>query len=367
MDYIFVEHDRGTQPALFNGLSLQGAVECCSIGLEQGTDLIQTNPATDDRILALVVGQQIEFGNLFVERHLLEQVLHTQVNGLRRVFIEVLYAILVKVNPSLVIDYFLARPGYRRGIQAGGGQQDIVMLHFIHGPFIPRLNKGVQPDVILNHERVANHYAIPSINLAEEVARRMSRGQFDWEQFGGTHPAWDGHKIYAAAINRLFDLEWQGEAVKADLHPHALPAMPLDPFSYDNGQFVPITAASQLNGWKVVDDWAPTVQGDTRPGFVHVPMLVAEKAGASLSLSFEGRAIGIFCATGPQAGVLEYSIDGAPYKKLNTYTPWSPWLYIPWVFMLETELEPTRHTSRLRMAKGERTGCQIRQFVINGK
>ena len=246
-------------------------------------------------------------------------------------------------------------------------EMDIVMLHFIHGPFIPRLNKGVQPDVILNHERVANHYAIPSINLAEEVARRMSRGQFDWEQFGGTHPAWDGHKIYAAAINRLFDLEWQGEAVKADLHPHALPAIPLDPFSYDNGQFVPITAASQLNGWKVVDDWAPTVQGDTRPGFVHVPMLVAEKAGASLSLSFEGRAIGIFCATGPQAGVLEYSIDGAPYKKLNTYTPWSPWLYIPWVFMLETELEPTRHTLRLRMAKGERTGCQIRQFVINGK
>ena len=80
-----------------------------------------------------------------------------------------------------------------------------LMLHFIHNPFIPQLNKGIQPDVFLNHERVANHYAIPSINLAEEVAHRMSLGQFDWEEFGGTHPAWDGHKIYAAAINRLFD------------------------------------------------------------------------------------------------------------------------------------------------------------------
>lgn len=34
--------------------------------------------------------------------------------------------------------------------------------------------------------------------------------------------------------------------------------------------------------------------------------------------------------------------------------------------MFETELEATRHTLRLRMAKGERTGCQIRQFVVNG-
>ena len=26
------------------------------------------------------------------------------------------------------------------------------------------------PDVILNHERVANHYLLPSVNLASEIA-----------------------------------------------------------------------------------------------------------------------------------------------------------------------------------------------------
>ena len=32
---------------------------------------------------------------------------------------------------------------------------------------------------------------------------------------------------------------------------------------------------------------------------------------------------------------------------------------------VETELVSGRHTLRLRIAKGERTGCQIRNFVVN--
>ena len=79
-------------------------------------------------------------------------------------------------------------------------EMDIVMLHFIYDPFIPLLDKGIQPQVIMNHESVANHYYVSSINLAEEVAQRMRDGEFDWKEFGGTHPAWNGHTVgYAAA------------------------------------------------------------------------------------------------------------------------------------------------------------------------
>ena len=244
-------------------------------------------------------------------------------------------------------------------------EMDIVMLHFIYDPFIPLLDKGIQPQVIMNHESVANHYYVSSINLAEEVAQRMRDGEFDWKEFGGTHPAWNGHTYYAAAINRLFDLEWSGDVVKKTVRAHEVPEKPIDSYSYDKGVFADIRSAKQLNGWKVVDDWTPTVKGNTRKGFVHVPMLVADRAGASLSFSFEGRAVGIFCAAGPQACVLEYSVDGAPFKKLDTFTDWSRNLYIPWVYMLETELVSGRHTLRLRIAKGERTGCQIRNFVVN--
>ena len=93
--------------------------------------------------------------------------------------------------------------GIVRHTLAAKSTMDIVMLHFIYDPFISPLQEGQQPDVILNHERVANYYRIPSINLAQEIAARMAAGEFDWNQFGGTHPHWFGHKYYAASINRL--------------------------------------------------------------------------------------------------------------------------------------------------------------------
>lgn len=247
---------------------------------------------------------------------------------------------------------------------------DIVMLHFIYDPFIPLFEKGQMPDVILNHERVANHYLIPSINLAQEIAERMQDSQFTWEQFGGTHPLPLGHTFYAATINRLFDTLWKNIPLTASIQAHTIPELPLDAFSYTNGHFTPITQAKIRKGWKVVPSWNPSDQAEKRAGFVNVPMLEATQAGDQLSLTFKGKAIGLFCVAGPSAGVLEYSIDNAPFKKLDTFTEWSQHLYIPWLYMLETELPDTDHTLLLRIssAKNEKskgTQCQIRNFVVN--
>lgn len=243
---------------------------------------------------------------------------------------------------------------------------DIVMLHFIYDPFITEYANGRIPDVILNHERVANHYDIPSIDLAHEIADRMAAGEFTWEEFGGTHPHMMGHKYYAAAIASLFDEMWRnapGDTLKA----HTLPARKLDDYSYCNGRFVDIRKASYRSGWSYVDAWQPDSAVQTRPGFVDVPMLVADKPGKTLTFDFTGTAVGIFCVAGPHAARLEYSIDNAPFKMLDTYTEWSSWLYLPWVYMFETELENKPHRLRLRVAKGDanRTECIIRNFVVN--
>ena len=111
---------------------------------------------------------------------------------------------------------------------------DIVMLHFIYDPFIGMAEAGRRPDVVLNHERVANHYGLSSIDLIQDIFARMKDGQFTWKEFGGTHPAWGGHKYYAAAINALFDAEQQDRA-EWKTEPHSWPEKPLDAFSYDKG------------------------------------------------------------------------------------------------------------------------------------
>ena len=248
---------------------------------------------------------------------------------------------------------------------------DIMMLHFIYDPFIPKLDGGQMPDVILNHERVANHYLIPSVNLATEIAAHMREGEFNWEQFGGTHPKPLGHAYYAATINKVLD-EMYASCVTAGtaVKPHVLPAVPLDGYSYTNGKLVDIRQAHINKGWQLVPSWTPRLIAETRPGFVDVPMLETDRPGAKLTLDFEGTAVGIFCVSGPAAGILEYSVDGAPFKKLDTFTAWSGGLYIPWVYMFDTELPKGKHCLMLRMSKDHHpqskgTACQIRQFVVN--
>lgn len=249
-------------------------------------------------------------------------------------------------------------------------EMDIVMLHFIYDPFIPLLAKGKQPDVILNHERVANHYLIPSINLAQEISERMSAGEFTWEQFGGTHPLPFGHKFYTAAINHLFDTMWKGIEMNAPLVPHELPALPLDSFSYFGGDFIELEEAQLHKGWKLVRNWHPDNTVEKRRGFVDVPMLEATQPGSELSLTFEGRAIGIFCTPGPSAAILEYCIDDGDYQELDTFTEWSAHLYIPWVYLFASELEPGKHRLTLRISEKKNPAslgheCQIRNFVVN--
>ena len=263
--------------------------------------------------------------------------------------------------------------GIIRHSRLANPRTDIVMLYFIHDPFIETYKQGQVPDVILNHERVANYYRIPSINLAEEVFQRMEAEEFDWKKFGGTHPSWFGHGIYAAAIDELMDQMWRKNPEIKNPTDHTLPALPLDSYSYFAGEFVDIRQAELGEGWRYVESWEPLSEYQnivTRTGFVRVPMLVSETPESEFKLVFEGRAIGIFCVCGPASATIEYSIDGGPFHTKNTYTSWSQSLYIPWLYLLESELPAGEHTLVLRIMKNVDSRSrghelQIRNFVVN--
>ncbi len=263
--------------------------------------------------------------------------------------------------------------GIIRHSRLANPRTDIVMLYFIHDPFIETYKQGQVPDVILNHERVANYYRIPSINLAEEVFQRMEAEEFDWKKFGGTHPSWFGHGIYAAAIDELMDQMWRKNPEIKNPTDHTLPALPLDSYSYFAGEFVDIRQAELGEGWRYVESWEPLPEYqniETRTGFVRVPMLVSETPESEFKLVFEGRAIGIFCVCGPASATIEYSIDGGPFHTKNTYTSWSQSLYIPWLYLLESELPAGEHTLVLRIMKNVDSRSrghelQIRNFVVN--
>lgn len=247
---------------------------------------------------------------------------------------------------------------------------DIIMLHFVYDPFLKMFPKGQTPDVILNHERVANHYLIPSINCAREISERINKQEFSWGEFGGVHPKKFGHKFYAADIQALWDTMWS-LSPNYVREKHEIPAKSLDEYSYTNGKFIDLKEVRIKNDWSVIPLWQPKEKTGTRKGFVDVPMLYADSPGATFTYSFKGKAVGLFMACGPYSGIIEYSIDGKEFHELDTFTKWSKSLYLPWLYVLASELDNREtHTLTVRISKKKNpkskgTECVIRNLVIN--
>lgn len=253
---------------------------------------------------------------------------------------------------------------------------DIVLLHFVDPGKMDAIRAGKTPAVITNHDRVAEHYHLPSINLAREVTERIDAGEFTWEKdFKGLHPTPFGHALYADAIARLLTAAWNLPVDAVDREQRPLPE-PLDPASYYRGQLLnPADAVDSqqvtlIDGWRLDRHWKPEGKASTRPGFVDVPALIAETPGATLSLEFDGRGLGLFVVSGPDTGNLEFRVDHGPWKQQELYTQWSSNLHLPWAKMLVSELAAGRHHLELRVgadsdARSQGTAIRIIHFLIN--
>ena len=247
---------------------------------------------------------------------------------------------------------------------------DIVMLYFADQDKMADYNRGQTPEVIAQHEKVAEYYAIPSINFAKEVNDRILNGEFTWrDDFKDLHPSPFGQALYFRTIKHLFETSWKNPAPEK-LSPKVLPGKTLDSYSYVKGHYESIKNARLKSGWKLITNWKPANKGGTREGFVNVPILEATQPGALLKLKFTGTAIGLFVTSGPDAGILEYSIDGADFKRADQFTQWSDQLHLPWLIILEDQLPDGKHILQLKVSaeKNKRStgyACRIHQFAVN--
>ncbi|WP_020531646.1 SGNH/GDSL hydrolase family protein [Flexithrix dorotheae] len=263
--------------------------------------------------------------------------------------------------------------GIIRQARLANPAMDIVMLYFVFEPLMEDIRSGKTPEEIINHEKVAEHYQVTSINLAREVTERIDNKEFNWEKFGGTHPAPFGHQIYTNSIKVLFEHEFKNDRSAYQIHPKTVPEELLDPNSYVNGRLVPIKKARTGFKFRKVKSWKAPEGEQTRPGFVEVPMLVAKKKGAKLKFKFRGKAVGIFVIAGMDVGMIDYKIDGKKYGPLDQFTQWSESLHLPWLYLLDGDLdEKKKHklvikTARIKNPKSKGYACRIVHFAVNGE
>jgi len=116
-----------------------------------------------------------------------------------------------------------------------------------------------------------------------------------------------------------------------------------------------------------VPEWK-SLRGGKRERFTSIPMLCATNAGAELTLAFEGTAVGAYIVAGPDAGIVEASVDGGPFERVNLLHAYSKGLHYPRTVMLGTALAPGAHVLTLRMAaetQGDGHAMRVMQFVAN--
>jgi sialidase-1 len=261
--------------------------------------------------------------------------------------------------------------GIVRQARKANPEIDIVFMYFADPDKSRDYNRGIIPSEILNHEKVAAYYNIPSVNLAQEVTSRIYNKEFTWKgDFIDLHPSPFGQQVYFHSISELLANCWKRETItKNDPSDYQLPRK-LDPFSYENGRLVAVSTKNEKPGWVYNNSWTPDDKASTREGFVNVPMLVCTEPGKILSTTFKGTVIGLAVASGPDAGIIDFSIDGGEWRSLDLFTQWSSFLHLPWFVTLGDSLKNGSHTLRMRLNKDKNlsskgTACRIRYFYIN--
>ena len=273
-------------------------------------------------------------------------------------------------NSMAPTEIMRAMEGIVRHAKRANPLSDVVIMHFVDPGKMVDYRNGKVPEVIQFHEKVAEHYNVSTINLAKEVTERIEAGEFDWESdFKDLHPSPFGQHIYFQSIKQFLQ-----NALKTDNSKEQSVAFkkpdPIDKSAYSKGILVEPNPPKPIKGWKMIENWKPENGAGTRDNYVNVPMLVGEYPGKIIKSQFKGNAVGIAVAAGPDAGIIEFSIDNSEWQKQDLFTHWSKDLYLPWFYTLGSGLKSGKHTLQIRLTdekKAESTGnkCVLRYFYFN--
>ena len=187
-----------------------------------------------------------------------------------------------------------------------------ILVYTLTPEMLQAYKAGKTPEYIKVSEQIADHYSVPSLNLAKYAADKIIAGEISFENFSadGINPTDAGSKIYAEAVATFIDDLMTAYPVPEKPQRYILPD-PLFPETDDSGRIVAYEDPQvQRSG-----NWKP---GQTSPigPFRHV--LVSDEVGATLTLTFKGSEIGVIDVVDKDSADYEYAVDGAAFQKLGS-------------------------------------------------
>lgn len=239
----------------------------------------------------------------------------------------------------------------------------VVMVHYVNPAILAALQRGETPVPIAAHEEVAERYGVISVNVAAEVADAIRDERYTWDDYGGTHPGRFGYEVASNMIMAAIEAgmaDSDGRAPTAASLPDAL-----DAASYDQGEFVDPAEAQLGEGWKIGKVGRELLPlGGIRRQYEKFDALRSDVIGSELVFEFAGRSIGAFVLAGPDAGVVEVSVDGDDYVRHDLYHRHSGGLNYPRSVLFASDLPRGKHELKLRISAEKNPKSKGRAAVI---
>lgn len=224
----------------------------------------------------------------------------------------------------------------------------VISVHFVNPEILAKVQAGEEAVSIAAHKEVARHYGVPSVDISIALSRAIAAGKMSWENdYKDTHPNQAGYQFASDWITNVIADSVAGGAPQ----PVTLPE-PLDPLSYSGAVMVDPQVLSWLGGWKyepVSKELLP--MGSIREDYSAFKALRSDGAGDYLYHTFSGTMLGAFVLAGPDAGMLEVSIDGGDWKKIDLYHQHSKALNYPRSVILADGLTRSYHNAAIRVAE----------------
>lgn len=200
--------------------------------------------------------------------------------------------------------------GLVRQVTLYRGTHSRILIYTLTPEMLQSYKEGKTPEYIKVCEQIADHYKIPSLNLAKYAADKINAGEISFNDFSadGINPTDVGAKIYGEAVAKFIDALMTAYPVPEKPERYDLPK-PLFPETNDSGRIV----AYEDQQVKRSGSWKPGQESPIKP-FRH--LLVSDKAGDTLTLKFKGSEIGIIDVVDKDSADCEYSVDGAALQKL---------------------------------------------------
>ncbi len=193
---------------------------------------------------------------------------------------------------------------------------DICFVYTIHQWMANNeIRKNKQPQSGVCFEKVANYYAIPSIDFAPEVIRQLDSGKFSFKvpeegkivfAKDGVHPGVEGHELYVKTLVKAFDM-----MANATPFTHEL-GKPLSEKPWEVAQLVP--ASELLKGctdWVDVDKKNDSIY---RSDFGRTDAMLrgakfTEKEGTSFTVQWEGSDLQFSDIPQDEEMIVEVTVD----------------------------------------------------------